>query len=154
MPTTASRTTGNGSVAETGHADPGTILMPFSGRPVSRTLLVTAVLALLMGACSSSKPTANETQNPPQQDDAPPTSEVRDPGPASDDEPDSTSSSDPAPLVGLSMRLSEGNALFLLRSQETLVSRCMAERGFLYREPDIPDDALKAPPRRWTPVYP
>jgi len=52
------------------------------------------------------------------------------------------------------MRLSEGNALFLLRSQETLVSRCMAERGFLYREPDIPDDALKAPPRRWTPVYP
>jgi len=146
--------TGNGSAAETEHESLGSILMPFSGRLLSLALLVAGGLTLLTGACSSPWSAASEEHNHPHLNEATPTSEAHNAGPESGSATGPTSSSDPAQPVGLSMRLSEGDALFLLRAQETLVSRCMAERGFLYREPDIPDDALQAPPLRWTPVYP
>lgn len=146
--------TGNGSVAETEGEILDGILMPLSERLLSRALLVAGGLALLAGACSSPWSTGSEEHNHPHLNEATSIFEDRNIGPESGSETGPTSSSDAAPLVGLSMRLSEGDALFLLRAQETLVSRCMAERGFLYREPDIPDDALQAPPLRWTPVYP
>ncbi len=122
--------------------------MSLSRRLLLRVVLVVGGLALLAGACSPPWSTSNEEQNRPHRNEA------DNAGPESDSGTGSTSSTDAPPLVGLSVRLSEEDALFLLRAQQTLISRCMADRGFLYREADIPNDALQAPPLRWTPVYP
>ncbi|KAA3637573.1 MAG: hypothetical protein DWP92_07560 [Armatimonadetes bacterium] len=57
-------------------------------------------------------------------------------------------------FVGISTRLVADDARFLLVAQQTLIARCMEERGFLYIIPEIPEDPFDQPDRRWTVVVP
>jgi hypothetical protein len=57
-------------------------------------------------------------------------------------------------LVSLTTRLIADDARFLLVAQQTLVARCMEERGFLYIVPQIPEDPFDHPQARWSTVVP
>lgn len=55
-------------------------------------------------------------------------------------------------LVSLTTRLIADDARFLLVAQQTLIARCMEERGFLYIVPQIPEDPFDQPQPRWSTV--
>jgi len=57
-------------------------------------------------------------------------------------------------LVSLTTRLITDDARFLLVAQQTLIARCMEERGFLYIIPHILEDSFDQPQPRWSTVDP
>lgn len=95
-------------------------------------------VVLVLSACT---PTDDASSPPPEESSS-----------VSEDEPDSPRDQK---FVRPTLRLSPDDALFLVLAQETLVSRCMAERGFLYEVAELPpaSEAFENRPSRWNSAF-
>ncbi len=103
-------------------------------------------LTLLLGACTIERPGASESSPDSQSE---PTG-ASDTGTAAGGETADTAG-EPG-MVSVTNRLIADDARFLLVAQQTLIARCMEDRGFLYIIPHIPEDPFgEAPHRFWGP---
>lgn len=100
-------------------------------------------LTLLLGACTTDRPGPSEP-SPDRQLGAITISSL-----GTTVGTDVTDTTGDGEIVSLTNRLIADDARFLLAAKQTLIARCMKDRGFLYIIPVIPDDPFAEPPRRY-----